>query len=138
MKNPNIPMQANGKPNVLVVDDEANLRRLLQMIFEQSGHFEVNIDDSGNSAISRISEGYRPDVILSDIHMLDGSGPELYEWCSENRPDLADRMLFMTAHEKNHGAFVDEMLRAGRLFRKPLDIDCVRGKISELLDEVNS
>jgi len=61
----------NSKRKILVVDDNAGNRLLLQYNLE--GYFDVDFANSGISALNKISQT-KYDLILMDIHMpeLDG------------------------------------------------------------------
>ena len=53
------------RPKLLIVDDEADVRQLLDYNFTASG-FDVITVASGDTAL-RLAERHRPDVILLDI-----------------------------------------------------------------------
>src|ERR1700674_5838165 len=62
------------KKKILVVDDEENLRHMLQVMLRKHGYL-VDTAADGNEAIARALE-HRYDFILCDIRMpvLDGAG----------------------------------------------------------------
>jgi len=63
------------KPRVLIVDDEAQLRRALTRSLE--GHdYEVREAEDGASALAAF-EAFRPDVVLLDLMLPDMSGVEV-------------------------------------------------------------
>lgn len=63
-----------GTLNILVVDDEPNMRRVLQILLERLGHTVVLADD-GAAALERLAAA-SVDLIISDLRMprLDGLG----------------------------------------------------------------
>lgn len=61
---------------VLVIDDDANLRQLLKLLFEHHG-FEILLAPDGEIGLT-LAEGGRPDVILLDVAMPYRSGIEVY------------------------------------------------------------
>lgn len=63
-----------GTLNILVVDDEPNMRRVLQILLERLGHTVVLADD-GAAALERLAAD-SVDLIISDLRMprLDGLG----------------------------------------------------------------
>lgn len=61
---------------VLVIDDDANLRTLLKLLFEHRG-FEVLLAPDGEIGMA-LAEGSRPDVILLDVAMPYRNGLEVY------------------------------------------------------------
>jgi len=81
---------------ILVVDDEPELAELIADIAIAQGYRPV-IANSGHAAARMLSEPEaRIGAILCDIRMPDGDGPELYDWLSAHRPELIDRIGFIT------------------------------------------
>jgi two-component system KDP operon response regulator KdpE len=72
------------KPEILVIDDEVQIRRLLTMTLEGAG-YKIRLADSGQIGISEVTFR-RPDAIILDIGLPDLSGLEflqrLREWSS--------------------------------------------------------
>src|SRR5437660_8592912 len=62
-----------GRPRILIVDDNSDVRRLYAIGLNQRG-FEVKLAANGAEAVERISSE-RPDVILLDwlMPLMDGS-----------------------------------------------------------------
>jgi len=61
------------KEKILVVDDEPSIRKYLQTLLEVDG-FEVETVGSGKEALTRISDGDRPDLIILDVLMPEMNG----------------------------------------------------------------
>jgi DNA-binding response OmpR family regulator len=67
-----------GEPlDILVVDDESELREQIRKLFERDGHRVMAVPD-GRSAIDRATTG-RFDVVLLDVAL--GAGPDGYDVC---------------------------------------------------------
>lgn len=64
--------------NVLVVEDEANIRLVLKLALEEEGH-QVVTTDNGQECLARLEQGLWPDVILADLCMPRLSGRALVE-----------------------------------------------------------
>lgn len=103
---------------ILVVDDESRARegivRVLQM--EQSDRYQIAEADSLQTANQAI-RSFKPDLLLLDIHLKDGTGFEL----AEALINLDIPVIFITAHK-------DYALRAFRIsamdyLLKPVDPD---------------
>ena len=73
--------------HVLVIDDDANLRTLLKLLFEHRS-FEVLLAPDGEIGMA-LAEGGRPDVILLDVAMPYRNGLEVY-LDLQNNPLTAD------------------------------------------------
>jgi PAS domain S-box-containing protein len=80
--------------NVLVVDDEPDIAAMVAEMLRQDGH-AAEIARDARTALD-IVERADVDLIVSDLRMSDLDGPGLYRAVREKRPDLADRMLFIT------------------------------------------
>ena len=74
----------NPPPRVLIVDDEPQMRKLLQRTLEQNG-FKILLAETGNEGLTRASMD-RPDVVLLDLGLPDIDGSEVLkrirEWSS--------------------------------------------------------
>ena len=64
---------ATTKETILVVDDEPSIRKYLQTLLEVDG-FQVETVGSGREAISKVSDGFRPDLIILDVLMQEMNG----------------------------------------------------------------
>ncbi|WP_079912860.1 response regulator transcription factor [Paenibacillus sp. 32352] len=76
---------------ILIIDDEADLRKLLKDYFEMNGYF-VMTAKNGNDALRQIEN--QPDLVLLDIHMPELDGLEL---CRKIRHFVSCPILFLTA-----------------------------------------
>ncbi len=63
-----------GKPKILIVEDNADARRLYAIGLNQHG-FEVKLAANGAEAVERITSGEKPDLILLDwrLPLMDGA-----------------------------------------------------------------
>ena len=59
---------------VLVVDDEPDIRALVSLILQKLGGFTVRAASSGREALDALRDGFMPDIILLDVMMpgMDG------------------------------------------------------------------
>ncbi|SFE34611.1 DNA-binding response regulator, OmpR family, contains REC and winged-helix (wHTH) domain [Paenibacillus algorifonticola] len=76
---------------ILIIDDEADLRKLLTDYFEMNGYF-VMTAKNGYEALRRIEN--LPDLVLLDINMPELNGLEL---CRKIRSFVSCPILFLTA-----------------------------------------
>lgn len=74
----------NNKPIVLVIDDEAQIRRLLERTLEASG-YRVLLAGTGEEG-TRMAETERPDLVILDLGLPDTDGSavlrKLREWAT--------------------------------------------------------
>ena len=74
---------SNGKPSILIVDDNVWDARLLRKLFETRKRFEVFEAHSASQAMDVVDHG-SPDLILLDLLMPETSGLELLEMLRAN------------------------------------------------------
>ena len=75
-----------GRHQLLIVDDEPDLRWVLRGLFEDDG-FEVAEAGNGAEALRQL-EQHTPDVVLSDMRMPEVAGIELLRTVRQRCPDL--------------------------------------------------
>jgi PAS domain S-box-containing protein len=121
-----------GTETILVAEDEPMVRRLIQVVLEQSG-YRLLIAEGGEEAL-RIADRFPGgiDLLLTDVVMPKMSGRELSEQLVARRPGT--RVLFMSGYTD------DAMIRHGveaastALLAKPFSLAVLCRKIRELLD----
>jgi DNA-binding response OmpR family regulator len=87
-------MPENDRYKVLVVDDDASLRRMIRA--QLAGHYEATLADGGEQALAMIEAGLSPDIILLDIDMPGMDGWETLKNL-RNRPKTEDvPVIFLT------------------------------------------
>jgi two-component system cell cycle sensor histidine kinase/response regulator CckA len=83
---PAMPGKGMGR-HVLLVDDEAPLRRLAAVALERAGH-QVTQAEDGDSALELIEAGLEPGAMVSDIAMPGLDGVALARAARRHRPGL--------------------------------------------------
>lgn len=128
------PAPATGR--ILIVEDEAEISDMLKEMLERDGH-EVDLATSGREALARL-EAAPVDLIISDLHMPDLDGPELYRRLVARHPELASRMVFMTGDVL--AADVTGFLGDSGVpvFDKPIDPYDIRIKVRARLEQTGS
>ncbi|KQX68079.1 response regulator transcription factor [Paenibacillus sp. Root444D2] len=76
---------------ILIIDDEAGLRKLLADYFEVNGYLVLTAKD-GNEALRQVEK--QPDIILLDINMPEINGLDV---CRKIRSFVSCPILFLTA-----------------------------------------
>ena len=119
--------------NVLVIDDEPDIAAMVAEMLRQDGHV-AEIASDARSAL-RIVERADVDLIVSDLRMSDLDGPGLYRAIREKRPDLADRILFITGDVL--AADIDRFLAetGAAVVEKPIDPVAFRRAVARRLAE---
>jgi len=119
------------RPSLLIVDDDPLLlAAMAEHLFEEG--YSVTTMDSGNSAIELL-EVREFDSILTDWHMHDGSGADLYRWILRAKPHLAARVVFLSEADQDDSGPV----APGRpMFRKGQDAEALITVLREIVAAV--
>ena len=80
---------------VLVVDDEASVRRVLRKLLERGG-MVVDEAESAAAAFSLLDAGHAIDAVVSDVLMPEVSGLAFYDQLIARAPRLSGRVIFLT------------------------------------------
>ena len=127
---PRVAVTRGGpRARVLFADDEPFIRSFASTALDPH---EVITVASGREAIDLLKRGDHFDAIVCDLQMPDLGGVDVYEWIVACRPDLADRIVFMTG-----GAFTERaqhFLARSSCPRvdKPFDL----GRLNELVGAI--
>jgi len=117
---------------LLLIDDEATVRRALQRLLGRSGH-DLALAANGQEGLAAL-QGGAYDVILCDIRMPDLDGPGFYREVARLYPHLVSRLVFLTGDllSPEIQTFFDQVGRP-RLV-KPFQAREVRQLIQNLLE----
>jgi CheY-like chemotaxis protein len=125
-----------GKPRLLVVEDDADVLRFLEMAFEP--RFELTLARSAEEAL-RIWEGLgeaaeAPDVVFSDIHMKIGSfdGLELARRITKGRRRPTPPIVVATGYSRYTEQDATES-GASALVYKPFSLEAVENLLDRLV-----
>lgn len=116
-------------PNILVVEDDIALNKLISKVLEKDGHTSISVKD-GAEALSML-ESIHIDMIVTDIMMPNIDGYELIE--SIRAVNQTIPVLFVTAK----GSFNDKSrgfnIGADDYMVKPIDINELILRVNALL-----
>jgi DNA-binding response OmpR family regulator len=131
MTNPGIPSYyPGGTPFlILVVDDEATMRRSLADILRLEG-YRVQTAASGEEAILRIQEELY-DLILLDLKMPGMGGIEVLRFTMDNSPD--SQVILLTAHGSLESAIEALRLGAQDYLLKPSSPETILASVAKAL-----
>lgn len=83
---------------ILVVDDEPDIRRLVQEALSASG-YDVATAANGQEAV-RVSSAFLPDLVLLDVMMPGADGYTVSEWLRSRPVNLKSPIIFLTARRE--------------------------------------
>lgn len=127
----NPPLRALDGETVLVVEDEADVRRLSVETLRELGYAVVEAAD-GAQALDILPRLPRVDLLFTDIVMPGLNGFQLAQRARLAKPDL--RVLFTTGYA--HGAATDAQaaVTSSLTLAKPFTLDQLARKVREALD----
>ena len=85
---------------VLIVDDHDLIRQGLRRSFERDGEFEIVGEASTAADANRLLGLVRPQVVILDVRLPDGSGVDVARRARIEAPDLGIVMLTMYAGDE--------------------------------------
>jgi DNA-binding NtrC family response regulator len=110
---------------LLIADDEANIRRVLEAIFKKDG-YNVLVAENGLHALELAGKN-KIDVLITDLIMPDMNGVELLQKIKERHPQLIAVMITAYATIKT---CVDAMrYGAADYITKPFDMNEIRAVV---------
>jgi len=86
-------VRTSVRARILVIDDEPALRTALRRLLQRD--HDVVVADSADAGLALLDSGTF-DAILCDVHMPGGSGAALAAELGRRRPELVDRLVFVT------------------------------------------
>ena len=134
LKNERRPRSRGEAKRVLVVDDEADIRELLDLTLARMG---LQADCVGSLAEARrMLASQRYQLCLTDMRLPDGEGLELVRHIADTVADLP--VAVITAHGSAENAV--SALKAGAFdyIAKPVSLDQLRGMVKSALELPNS
>ena len=112
-------------PNVLVVEDHADLREMLAVLLEAEG-YDVRTARNGAEALTSLEEA-TPAVILLDLMMPVMTGDEFRaRQLADPRYRDVPVICMTAAHDGRERA---DRIRANQYFQKPVDFDRLLGAV---------
>ncbi|NOZ37188.1 MAG: sigma-54-dependent Fis family transcriptional regulator, partial [Gammaproteobacteria bacterium] len=112
-------LKTHSAPYILVVDDEPDIRHLVQEILEDEG-YEVSVAENGEAARNAHRQR-RPDLVLLDIWMPDLDGISLLkEWSEDGHQAMP--VIMMSGHGTVETAVEATRLGAYDFIEKPLSL----------------
>jgi len=118
-------------PKVLVVDDEAAMREVLEMRLQPWG-FDVLLAETGEQA-RRLAARHDPAVVITDVSLPDFSGLELLRWLREENSRRV--VILITAYGSIDAAVRAMKYGARDFLTKPLDYDKLKTTLEDALHD---
>ena len=118
---------------MLVVEDQADLRRLLCAGLERDGYRCIGAS-SGEEGLRRARQEH-PDLLVLDVSL---PGMDGFEVCRMLRRDSRVPILFLTARDREIDELLGLRLGADDYIKKPFSLDVVLTRVQAALRRVRS
>ena len=103
---------------VLIVDDDASLRVVLEIALERRGHCPLTAENSEQALSAVQNNGV--DLVLLDVRLGQENGVDLLRLVRQNWADLP--VIMITAYADSHSAVEAMKLGASDYIHKPFDV----------------
>ena len=120
-----------GKPSILLVDDEENLRRTLALILRREGY---EVETAATVAETRqCVDKSTFDLVFLDLKLPDANGLTLLPELRQRFPGMP--VVILTAHDKLDAAIEAVRKGARDFLLKPLDPPVIIQRVKQFLAE---
>ncbi|MFP4343816.1 MAG: response regulator [Anaerolineales bacterium] len=117
---------------ILVIDDNADLLNMLELVLRHKGNHEVFLSSEGQKGL-QLALDQKPDLAIIDVMMPGMSGYDVVKQIRANE-SLADMsIIILTARGQPIDALAAKQAGADLHISKPVDADSLLGQIEELL-----
>jgi DNA-binding response OmpR family regulator len=117
--------------DLLIVDDDADLRELLRFYFTNLG-YRTETAANGHEAI-KLCERSKPRLILLDIKLPGPGGYEVYQAVREMPGTNNTSIIFLTQHNTRDDRLIGLGLGADDFIGKPFDVQELRLRVERRL-----
>jgi signal transduction histidine kinase/CheY-like chemotaxis protein len=122
-----VPHPQRGQGRILVVDDDAGVRRFIVECLEMLG-YQVSQAASGQEGLASLGSD-TPDLLIVDYAMPGMNGVEVVQMARERAPTLP--IILATGYADMEA--VDKLIGLGGVLRKPFRIDDLQAAVRDAL-----
>ena len=120
-----------AKARILVVEDETDIRELLEIVLMSRG-YQVATAENGRVGLN-ILQSFRPDLVLADLSMPELDGLGFLEGKSRLSEVAAIPVIVLSARDKNGDVMQAIERGASNYITKPFDTAVVLSSIERLV-----
>jgi CheY-like chemotaxis protein len=85
-----------ARPRILLIDDEVALTDILKINLEDTGRYEVRVENRGGSAVAA-ARAFKPDLVFLDVLMPDMDGGAVAAALREDPQFASTPIVYLTA-----------------------------------------
>jgi PAS domain S-box-containing protein len=120
-----------GGGTILIVDDEATIRHLVDEVLDDVGYTVIGAAD-GAAGLKVLQSGARIDLLITDVGLPNGmNGRQVADAGRSLRPGL--KVLFITGYAENAAVGNGHLEPGMELLTKPFSLDTLVGKVHEMM-----
>jgi DNA-binding response OmpR family regulator len=108
-------------PSVLVIEDDAAVRRLLNLLLKRTNAEVVCVEDGDEGLAQLESRSYS--VVILDLMLPTVNGFDVLQRVSVLMPEMLKRVIVLTAASSSTLKKLKDEERLWRVVRKPFDLD---------------
>lgn len=123
------PTETRGHPQILLMEDETNLAKGLQMVLEEEG-YEVDVAITGESALEKLGRRCF-DLLVADLRLPDMDGMEVVKQVKERLPDT--QAIIITGYPTVASAVESAKMGVYDYLRKPFSEDELKSAVDGAL-----
>lgn len=130
---------AGREPQVLVVDDDPDLRDTLRLVLEEDG-YAVRTASTGADALAIVRASERPLVVVLDHHLRGSGGLAVLRALRADPSTLKHAVVYMSAGGTGEAKAVQAELAVMQVpyVRKPFDLDEFLSVVAKLVGRLSS
>jgi PAS domain S-box-containing protein len=118
---------------ILVVDDEATIRHLIDEVLDEQGYTVIGAGD-GAAGLKVLQSGARIDLLITDVGLPNGmNGRQVADAARSLRPGL--KVLFITGYAENAAVGNGHLEPGMELLTKPFTIEALSLKVAQILEK---
>jgi PAS domain S-box-containing protein len=116
---------------ILVVDDEATIRHLIDEVLDEQGYTVIGAAD-GAAGIKVLQSGARIELLITDVGLPNGmNGRQVADAARTLRPGL--KVLFITGYAENAAVGNGHLEPGMELLTKPFTIQALTSKVADMM-----
>jgi PAS domain S-box-containing protein len=121
----------HGSGTILIVDDEATIRHLVDEVLDEVGYTVIGAAD-GAAGLKVLQSGARIDLLITDVGLPNGmNGRQVADAGRSLRPGL--KVLFITGYAENAAVGNGHLELGMELLTKPFTLDALTSKVNEMM-----
>jgi DNA-binding response OmpR family regulator len=126
-----LAMQAQAR--ILSIEDDPEMRGLLQLIFERQGHRVISVD-SGEFGLEML-KSLQPDVLLLDLMLPDIDGWEIYRQMKEDEEMVDLPVIIISARDAKQDAKRGlHVIGNDQFVEKPFDVPALIALVKQAIE----